>query len=107
MSEPLPAFAYGFAKHQGVLLLALGERARVGLREDADPAALLEARRSLGVELEVELLPRSVFDRRLSELYADAAMAGGGGELDLPGDLDALAGDIPATADLLDARDDA
>src|SRR5690606_17412769 len=98
MNEPLPAFAYSFAKHQGVVLLALGERARVGLREDADPAALLEARRSLGVELDVEVLPRSAFDRRLSELYADAALAGGA-ELDLPGDLDALAGDIPATAD--------
>ncbi|HRO87370.1 MAG TPA: type II secretion system ATPase GspE [Chiayiivirga sp.] len=106
MSEPLPAFAYAFAKHQGVVLLALGERARVGLREDADPVALLEARRSLGVELDIEVLPRSVFDRRLSELYADAAIAGGT-DLDLPGDLDALAGDIPATADLLDAQDDA
>ncbi|GGK09712.1 type II secretion system ATPase GspE [Luteimonas terricola] len=107
MSEPLPAFAYAFAKHQGVVLLALGERARVGLREDANPAALLEARRSLGLELDVEVLPRSVFDRRLSELYADAALAGGGGDFDLPGNLDALAGDIPATADLLDAQDDA
>ena len=107
MSAPPPAFAYGFAKHQGVVLLAMGARARVGLREDADPVALLEARRSLGVELDVEVLPRSAFDRRLSELYADAAMTGGAGELELPGDLDALAGDIPATADLLDAQDDA
>ncbi|MGY0611323.1 type II secretion system ATPase GspE [Luteimonas sp. A501] len=109
MSEALPAFAYGFAKHHGVVLLGMGEsgaHARVGLREDADPAALLEARRSLGVELEVEVLPRSAFDRRLSELYADAALAGGG-EFELPGNLDALAGDIPATADLLDAQDDA
>src|SRR5690606_25437450 len=60
----------------------------------------------LGVELEVEMLPRTAFDRRLSELYADAALAGGD-DFDLPGDLDALAGDIPATADLLDAQDDA
>src|SRR5690606_5961045 len=109
VSASLPAFNYAFAKHQGVVLLgvdAAGARARVGLREDADPAALLEARRSLGVELEVEMLPRTAFDRRLSELYADAALAGGD-DFDLPGDLDALAGDIPATADLLDAQDDA
>ncbi|MDH5830692.1 type II secretion system ATPase GspE [Luteimonas sp. M1R5S18] len=107
MSTPAPAFAYAFAREQGVVLLGVGDRARVGLREDADPAALLEARRSLGLELDVEMLPRAAFDRRLSELYADAAMAGGAGELELPGDLDALAGEIPATADLLDARDDA
>ena len=106
MSEPLPAFAYAFARHQGVVLLALGERALVGLREDADPVALLEARRSLGVELDVELLPRAAFDRRLSELYAGSALVDGS-DLELPGDLDALAGDIPATADLLDASDDA
>ena len=110
MSAPLPAFAYGFAKHHGVVLLGMDDaaaRARVGLREDADPVALLEAQRSLGVELDVEVLPRTAFDRRLSELYADAALAGGADDLDLPGDLDALAGDIPATADLLDAQDDA
>ena len=110
MSEPLPAFAYAFAKHQGVVLLGMDDaaaRARVGLREDADPVALLEAQRSLGVELDVEMLSRTAFDRRLSELYADAALAGGADDLDLPGDLDALAGDIPGTADLLDARDDA
>src|SRR5690606_35626508 len=65
MSDPLPVFAYAFAKHQGMLLLLLGERARVGLREDADPVALLEARRSVGVELDVEVLPRASFDRRL------------------------------------------
>ena len=109
MSTPLPAFAYAFARHQGVLLLGMdgaAARARVGLREDADPIALLEARRSLGVELDVDVLPRADFDRRLSELYADAALAGGTG-IELPGDLDALAGDLPATADLLDARDDA
>ena len=105
MTEPLPAFTYGFAKHQGVVLLALGERARVGLREDADPVALLEARRSLGIEMDVEVLPRTVFDRRLSELYAGAALAGGS-ELACRGSR-CLAGDIPATADLLDASDDA
>ena len=108
MSAPLPAFSYAFAKRHGVLLLGIGDAtARVALCDGADPAALLEARRSLGLPLEVETLPRSGFDRRLSELYADAALADGAGEFELPGNLDALADDIPASADLLEAQDDA
>ena len=43
-----PTLSYGFAKRAGVLLLSLGETARVALREGADPAALVEARRVLG-----------------------------------------------------------
>ena len=109
MSEAAPALAYAFAKRHGLVLLALGDRARVGLREGADPQALLEARRALGRPLEVEAMPRAAFDRRLSELYADASLGEGAGidALDLHGNLDALVDDIPATADLLDAQDDA
>jgi len=40
-----PSLPYGFAKRHGVLLLDAGEVARVGLREGADPKALIEARR--------------------------------------------------------------
>ncbi len=43
-----PSLPYGFAKRHGVLLLDAGEVARVGLREGADPKALIEARRVLG-----------------------------------------------------------
>jgi general secretion pathway protein E len=102
-------FAYAFARRHGVVLLAVDDVARVGLREDADPVALLEARRSLGRPLQVEVLPPAAFDRRLSELYADATLGSAAGveELDLHGNLDALVDDIPATADLLDSQDDA
>ena len=54
-----PTLPYGFAKRHGVILLDAGEIAVVGLREGADPSALIETRRALGRPLRVEpLLPR-------------------------------------------------
>ena len=103
-----PLLPYGFAKRHGVVLLAVDEVAHVGLREGADPLALVEARRALGRALSVQSLPRAEFERRLSEAYADDGLpAGGADDLDMPGGLDSLAEDIPAAADLLDSQDDA
>ena len=101
-----PVLAYGFAKQHGVVLLGLDARAHVGLREGADPIALLEARRVLGRPLEVETLPRAEFERRLSHTYAGDGLAAPGAD-DLPGTLEGLVEDIPAAADLLDTQDDA
>src|SRR5690606_1070169 len=110
MATPVPPLAYAFARRHGVLLL--GEDAdgpRVGLREDGDAQALAEVRRALGRPLRVQVLERAAFDRRLSEVYADAGLgdAARSGGLELPGTLDSLLEDIPATADLLDSRGDA
>lgn len=103
-----PLLPYGFAKRHGVVLLGVDEVAHVGLRDGADPLALIEARRALGRALKVHALPRAEFERRLSEAYADDGLsAGGSDDLDMPGGLDSLAEDIPAAADLLDSQDDA
>jgi general secretion pathway protein E len=102
-----PQLAYGFAKRHGVILLEAGEHARVGVREGADPTALLEARRAIGVPLLVEPLTRTAFDRQLSVTYAGEALAGADDDLSLSGGLDHLADEIPAAADLLDTQDDA
>jgi general secretion pathway protein E len=99
--------AYAFAKKHGVLLLDDGEAPLVGLRESADPAGLLEARRALRAPLRVETLPRAEFERRLSETYAGGGFDTPPDDLELQGGLDSLAEDIPAAADLLDAQDDA
>lgn len=101
------AFAYGFAKTHGVILLEEGETAAVGLREGADPLALLEVRRALRTPLAVQPLTRAEFERRLSEAYAGEGLGAPADDLDLPGGLDSLAEDLPAAADLLDAQDDA
>ena len=48
-----PTLPYGFAKRHGVILLEAGEVCVVGLREGADPSALIETRRALGRPLRV------------------------------------------------------
>jgi general secretion pathway protein E len=103
-----PTLPYGFAKRHGVILLDAGDVAVVGLREGADPLALVEARRALGRPLRIERLSQAAFDRRLSEVYAgDHLNAADGDHLDMPSGLDSLIDDIPAAADLLDTADDA
>jgi general secretion pathway protein E len=107
MSEALdPVLSYGFAKQHGVVLLELEPRPRVGLREGADPQALLEARRVLGRPIVAEHLSRTDFERTLSRAYAGDGLAAPATE-DLPTSLEGLVDDIPAAADLLDSHDDA
>jgi general secretion pathway protein E len=101
------ALPYAFARRHGVLLLDLADTARVGLREGADPTALVEVRRSLGRPLSVETLAAGAFDRALSEVYADAGGLGApGAALALDG-IDGHLDDLPTAADLLDTQDDA
>ncbi len=103
-----PTLPYGFAKRHGVILLDAGEVAVVGLREGADPQALIETRRALGRPLHVERLSQAEFDRRLSQVYAgDHLTATDGDDLSMPSGLDSLIDDMPAAADLLDTADDA
>ena len=104
-----PALAYGFAKKHGIVVLSLGDRAVVGLREGADPASLVEARRALGRPLAVEPLARQAFERKLSEVYAGDGLssASGAQALELSGHLDDLIDHMPAAADLLETEDDA
>jgi general secretion pathway protein E len=101
-----PFLPYAFARKAGVVLLDAGEAAHVGLREGADPLALVEARRALGLPLLVERLSRAEFDRRLSEVYAGDRV-GDDADLALPDGLDGMIDDLPAAADLLDGSDDA
>lgn len=104
-----PHLPYAFAKRHGIVLLDIGPTALVGLREGADPFVLVEARRALGRPLRMERLESPVFDRRLSEIYADDQLGAGDAayDLSLPSELDSLIDDIPATADLLETVDDA
>ena len=108
MNDGAPTLAYAFAKRHGVVVLEQdADAVRVGLREDADAHALLEARRVLGRPLVVVGLPRAEFTRRLADAYADSDGAAQAEALDSDGSLDSLIEDIPATADLLEDQDDA
>lgn len=107
MTPQSPPLAYAFAKQHGIVLLGVDEEAHVGLREGADPMGLVEARRALRRPLRVERLSRTEFERRLSETYGGEGLSNGAEDLDLSGGLEGLVDDIPVTADLLDAQDDA
>lgn len=102
------ALAYGFARRHGVVVCSDASGQRVALREGADPATLIEARRVLGTAFAVEPVSAARFDALLSEHYAiggeAAALAA-----DQIGDsgLDQLARDLRGSDDLLDTRDDA
>src|SRR5690606_37037110 len=75
MTTAMPSLPYAFAKRHGVVVLdGTGEPIHVGLREDAAATALIEVRRALGRPLQVAQLPRAAFDRKLSEVYADAGL---------------------------------
>jgi len=100
-----PTLPYGFAKRNGVILLDAGDIAMVGLREGADPLALVETRRALGRPLQVQSMDQAEFDRRLSDVYAGDLSADE--PMDMPSGLDGLIEDLPAAADLLDSADDA
>ena len=106
MSAPAP-LAYAFAKKHGVILLELNEVAQVGLRDGADPLALIETRRALRRPLQVLPLSRPEFEHRLSEAYGGAGLSAADDGLDESVGLDSLAENLPATADLLDVVDDA
>ncbi|MES2903346.1 MAG: type II secretion system ATPase GspE [Pseudomonadota bacterium] len=100
---------YGFARSNGVLIVPREEGELViALREDADPAVLLEVRRHLGRPFRVEQTAAVTFDNYLQTRYAlDQSAAGLAGSIDRNDDLDALASGIPTAEDLLGSADDA
>ena len=73
MSETatIPKLAYAFAKERGVIVLDGDVRPVViGVRGEADPWALIEARRAVGAPITIDQLPPEAFERRLSEIYS-------------------------------------
>jgi general secretion pathway protein E len=103
-----PRLDYAFAKARGVVVLSEGPPWRVGLREDGDALALLEVRRWLAAPFAVAALPAHEFDLELSRAYALTGATTQSIARDFSeADLDALADDAGATADLLDSQDDA
>ncbi|MDK2762213.1 MAG: Flp pilus assembly complex ATPase component TadA, partial [Sphingopyxis sp.] len=107
-AAPLPApvdIPYGFARAHGVVI-ARDEDGRwlATLREDGDPAVLIEVKRYLAQPLRVVTANAADFDRLLSDHYAvDSSAAAMAGSLD-GSDMDFS---LPSAEDLLDSADDA
>jgi general secretion pathway protein E len=98
---------YAFARRAGVIDMGGEMEALIALREGADPAALLETRRVLGLRLVVETVGAGEFERRLSDCYAAAGLAmDSADEIERSDAIGDIAG-IPPIADLLDSNDDA
>lgn len=101
---------YALARSLGVLPAAERDGAvELWLRADAGIEALAEARRVLGRPVIPRLLDPEAFERQLSQAYAqgeaDTDILIDGIEQEL--DLAALAEELPAVEDLLEAEDDA
>lgn len=90
---------YAFARANGVLLQADGER--LAIRRSAKPAAILEARRVAGRAVALDTLGDEAFDRLLSETYATDGLSAAA-DAAAATNLATLARD---TADLLDNDD--
>jgi general secretion pathway protein E len=111
-AERRVALPYAFARRHGVLLApddGTGAPLAVLLREDADPAVLIEVRRHLGQSFTVQRVTITAFDEALSDAYANDVNAEDmAGTLALGGDSnDILASGLPSADDLLDSMDDA
>lgn len=108
MTAAASRLPYAFARRAGVIDLGGDPEVHIVLREGADPAALIEARRALGgARLIVERASSGEFEKRLSDVFGatglDVNAADELGRSDVIGDIVGL----PPVADLLDARDDA
>ncbi|MEM1092328.1 MAG: type II secretion system ATPase GspE [Pseudomonadota bacterium] len=102
--------SYGFARRNGATLLEWrGDRAAVAYRQGVRPEALLELKRYLGAEMELQALPEKAFDDLLQKLYQH-----GGGDArqmaeDISDELDLkqIAEELAEPEDLLESEDDA
>ncbi|HKY90269.1 MAG TPA: type II secretion system ATPase GspE [Nevskiaceae bacterium] len=102
---------YSFTKAHGALLLELSaSEAQVCLRAGAQPQALAELRRILGVPVRVTALETpEAFDRRLAEAYTQANQSAAyvAGNLEQDMDLSRLVQEMPKVEDLLEAENEA
>ena len=110
VSTPVPnRLGYGFAKEKGVVLFARDGQIMAGVRPDADPLAILEARRVAGGPIQLDVMDVPSFDRTLSDTYASDGIDSAEIDtaLEADGSLDNLAAGLNESADLLDTSDDA
>ncbi|TAN54803.1 MAG: type II secretion system protein GspE [Betaproteobacteria bacterium] len=105
-----PAVPYAFAKANGVVVTAAADGvAQVAVRPGAQPGAIAEVRRALGMPVQARRLGADEFDELLTVLYntADAGAAALADDLAQDLDLSRLLQDIPKVEDLLESQNDA
>jgi general secretion pathway protein E len=100
---------FALAREHGLVPLPLEDGGiEVAMREDADPANLIELRRHLGQPFALRRVDAGEFDRLVQERYAlDQSAAGLAQSIGDREGLDALATGLPTAEDLLASPDDA
>jgi len=111
---PAPApdkrLSFAFARRHGVICRGLADgRARVVVRTGADPRAVAEVRRFLGVPLVLERVAEAEFEELLQRSYESGNNAAAEAAEGLEGDTDLahIAEELPEPSDLLESEDDA
>lgn len=101
---------YAFCRRHGVLVERLDETgAALMLREDADPGAIAEVRRTLGRPVSIRPVSAQEFDATLADTYSngDSTTAEVLADVGLDVDIQQLMTELPAVSDLLETQDDA
>jgi len=104
------ALPFAFAKRNGALVVEINDGvAKLICRATASPMVLAEARRYLGVAIDVELVKPDEFDARLQRAYEQGSGEAMSmmDELDTEADMFAVAEQMPEPEDLLESEDDA
>lgn len=110
MTQTNPArLTYAFARDKGIVLLEEGDTFLIGIREDTDPFAIMEARRVLAHPVRFKKLSANIFENKLSELYTTRGVDASELESRIieTSDLNSLAAGLEESADLLDSTNDA
>lgn len=104
-----PRISLAFARRHGVLVQILREGIAHGvIRPNTSALAIAEARRHLGVPLQLVPVSVAAFDIALRSAYeTDSDPQFAMGDLEENTDLTFLAQDLPEQTDLLDSKDDA
>ncbi|WP_116810967.1 type II secretion system ATPase GspE [Steroidobacter cummioxidans] len=104
------SLTFAFCKRHGVLVQKVHETsAEAVYRAGAQPAAIAEVRRVLGVPLQLRRVDAEAFDQLLRQQYeaGNSAMQVAGAGVEEDTDLAHLAQDLPEPSDLLESDDQA
>ncbi len=102
--------SYAFCRRHGVLIESLDEtHAALMLRDDADPGAIAELRRTLARPISVRAVSAQAFEATLADAYSDGDSTAAEvlADVGLDVDIQQLMTELPAVSDLLETQDDA
>lgn len=100
---------YSFARDKGIVVIPGRTGLTLAVREGADPSALIEARRVVGIPAHLEAMSQPAFERCLSDAFGQSRLDGTAAEAaaGTGGDLESLFDGLPQTEDLLAGDTDA